>query len=85
MCNASDYVVGVALGQRKESKPFVIYYSIRILNSAQMNYNTIEKELIAVIFTLDEFWPHLIGSLSIVYSDHATVRYLMSKRDVKPS
>ena len=43
MCNTSDYVVGVALVQRKESKPFVIYYVIRILNSAQMNYTTIEK------------------------------------------
>lgn len=71
--------------ERKEGKRFIIYYVSRILNSAQMNYNTTKKELIAVIFTLDEFWPHLIGSSSIVYSDHATIRYLMSKRDVKPS
>ena len=34
MCDASDYVVGVVLGQRKEGKPFVIYYASRTLNSA---------------------------------------------------
>ncbi|XP_073137916.1 uncharacterized protein [Henckelia pumila] len=27
MCDASDYVVGAVLGQRKEGKPYVIYYA----------------------------------------------------------
>ncbi|XP_022847484.1 uncharacterized protein LOC111369997 [Olea europaea var. sylvestris] len=27
MCDASDYAVGVVLGQRREGKPFVIYYA----------------------------------------------------------
>ena len=79
MCNASDYVVGVVLGQRKEGKPFVIYYASRTLNSAQMNYTTTEKELLAVIFALDKFRSYLISSSTIVYYDHAAVRYLMSK------
>ena len=43
MCDASDYVVGTVLGQRKEGKPYVIYYASRTLNSAQMNYTTTEK------------------------------------------
>lgn len=41
MCNASDYDVGAALGQRKKKgELFVIYYASRILNSAQMTYTT---------------------------------------------
>ena len=79
MCDASDYVVGAVLGQRKEGKPFVIYYASKTLNSAQMNYTTIEKELLAVIFALDKFRSYLISSSTIVYSDHAAVKYLMSK------
>ena len=43
MCDASDYVVDAVLGQRKECKPFVIYYASRTFNSAQMNYTTTEK------------------------------------------
>ena len=66
MCDASDYVVGVMLGQRKEGKPFVIYYASRTLNSAQMNYATTEKELLTVIFTLDKFGSYLISSSTIV-------------------
>ena len=66
MCDASDYVVGVILGQRKEGKSFVIYYASRTLNSAQMNYATIEKELLTVIFALDKFGSYLISSSTIV-------------------
>ena len=83
MCNASDYVVGVVLGQRKESKHFVIYYASKTLNNVQMNYITTEKELFTVIFVLDKFCSYLIYSSTIVYFDHAAVRYLMSKQDAK--
>ena len=84
MCDASDYAVGAVLGQRKEGKPFVIYYASRTLNSAQMNYTTTEKELLAVIFALDKFCSYLIGSSIVVYFDHAAVRYLMSNQNAKP-
>ena len=30
MCDASDYVVGVVLGQRKDKKPYVIYYASKL-------------------------------------------------------
>ena len=49
-----------------------------------MNYTTIEKELLAVIFALDKFCSYLIGSSTVVYSNHAAMRYLMSKQDAKP-
>ena len=63
MCDASDYAVGAVLGQRKEGKPYVIYYASRTLNSAQMNYTTTEKELLAVVFALDKFRSYLIDQL----------------------
>jgi hypothetical protein len=34
MCDASDYAVGAVLGQRKDKKPYVIYYASKTLNSA---------------------------------------------------
>ena len=43
MCDTSDYVVGVVLGQIRKDKSFVIYYVSRTLNNAQMNYTTTEK------------------------------------------
>lgn len=48
-----------------------------------MNYTTTEKELLAVIFTLDKFHLYLIGASTIVYYNHTTVRHLMYKQDAK--
>ena len=62
MCDASDFAIGVVLGQRDDGKPYVIYYASKTLNEAQRNYTTIEKELLAVVFALDKFRAYLVGS-----------------------
>ena len=49
-----------------------------------MNYTTIKKELLAVVFILEKFWSHLLGSKVLVYSDHTALRHLLSKKDTKP-
>ena len=43
MCDASDYVVGAALGQIVDKKLNVIHYASKTLDSAQRNNATIEK------------------------------------------
>ena len=50
MCDASDYAVGAVLGQRQDKTFHVIYYSSKVLNEAQMNYATTEKEMLAIFF-----------------------------------
>ncbi|KAI3470782.1 hypothetical protein Pfo_027445 [Paulownia fortunei] len=84
MCDASDYAVGAVLGQRKDKKSYVIYYASKTLNGAQLNYTTTEKELLAVVFALDKFRSYLVGSPIVVFSDHAALKYLLSKKDAKP-
>jgi hypothetical protein len=81
MCDASNYAVGVVLGQRVHKLPHVIYYVSRTLNDAQLNYSTTKKELLAVIFALDKFRSYLLGSKVIIYSDHAALKYLFSNKD----
>ena len=62
MYDASDFAIGVVLGQREDGKPYVIYYASKTLNGAQRNYTTTEKELLAVVFSLDRFRAYLVGS-----------------------
>ncbi|KAL4369653.1 hypothetical protein GQ457_05G021940 [Hibiscus cannabinus] len=62
MCDASDYVVGAVLGQRKWKIFHPIYYASKTLNDAQVSYTTTEKEMLAVIFAFDKFRSYLIGT-----------------------
>ncbi|XP_073049583.1 uncharacterized protein [Primulina eburnea] len=62
MCDASDYAVGVVLGQRWEKMFRAIYYASRTMDAAQQNYTTTEKEILAVVFAFDKFRPYLIST-----------------------
>ena len=42
-----------------------------------------KKELLSIIFALDKFRSYLIGTKVFVYSDHAALRYLLTKMDSK--
>ncbi|XP_076940564.1 uncharacterized protein LOC143609793 [Bidens hawaiensis] len=84
MCDASDFAVGAVLGQRKDKHFHPIYYTSKTLNDAQENYTTTEKELLVVVFAFDKFRSYLVLSKTIVYTDHAALRYLFAKKDAKP-
>ncbi|KAL0312975.1 UNVERIFIED_CONTAM: Retrovirus-related Pol polyprotein from transposon.6 [Sesamum radiatum] len=84
MCDASNHAIGAVLGQKIGKDPHVIYYASRMLDDTQSNYTTTEKELLAVVFALKKFRHYLLGTKIIVYSDHAALRYLMSKKEAKP-
>ncbi len=52
----------------QEGKP--VAYHIKKLNSAQMNYMAIDKELLCVIATLREFRSMLLDAELHVHTDH---------------
>ena len=66
MCDASDYAMGSLLGQRKEKIFGSIYYANKTFNEAQENYSTIEKGMLATVFTCEKFKPFIMGSYVIV-------------------
>jgi hypothetical protein len=84
MCEVGDYVVVVVLGQTKDKKHHAIAYASKMLTGAQLNYATIEKELLAVVFAIDKFRSYLVGANVIIYTNHVALKYLLTKKDVKP-
>ena len=38
----------------------------------------------AVVFAIDKFRSYLVGAKVIVYTDHAALKYLLTKKDAKP-
>ena len=84
MCDASDYAIGAVLSLRKGKVFHAIYYASKVLNDAQVNYATTEKEMLAIVYALEKFRSYLVGSKVIVYTNHATIKYLLNKVDSKP-
>ena len=77
MSDASDYAVGAVLGQTKDKKHHAIAYACKTLIVPQLNYATTKKEL------MDKFRSYLVGAKVIVYTDHAALKYLLTKKDAK--
>nr|GFB57089.1 reverse transcriptase domain-containing protein [Tanacetum cinerariifolium] len=83
MCDASDYAVGAVIGQRVEKHLWPIHYASKIINQAETNYTTTEKEMLAVVYAFEKFRSYLIMNKSIVYTDHSALKYLFAKKDAK--
>ena len=66
MCDALDYAVRAVLGQRIDKKPPAICYASKTLIEAQINYTTMEKELLVVVYTLKKFRPYVVVSKTII-------------------
>ena len=54
------------------------------MNDTQQNYTTTEKDLLAVVFSFEKFRSYLLLSKTIVYTDHAALKYLIAKKNAKP-
>jgi hypothetical protein len=84
MCDASDYAVGAVLGQRREGRVHAVYYAIKTLSEAKLNYATAEKELLVVVFAFEKIRSYIVNSKVIVYTGHVAIKYLLAKKDAKP-
>nr|GEW16870.1 putative reverse transcriptase domain-containing protein [Tanacetum cinerariifolium] len=77
-CDASGIGLGCVLMQRGK----VIAYVSRQLKIHEKNYTTHDLELGAVMFALTIWRHYLYGIKSVVYTDHKSLQYIFSQKEL---
>ncbi|KAL4088776.1 hypothetical protein QTP88_023860 [Uroleucon formosanum] len=80
-CDASNYAIGCVLSQGPIGTDPPIAYASRTLNRAELNYNTTEKELCAIIWGVKQFRPYLFGQKFNIVTDHRALNWLFNIKD----
>lgn len=79
--DASDFALGGVLSQMHDGKEHPICYASRTLNDHEVNYSTIEKELLAIVWTTKYFRPYIFGRKIKIQTDHRPLNWLMSLKE----
>ena len=79
--DASKYAI---LSQDEIGRDKPITYASRLLNAAEQNYSTIEKELLAIVYSVNYFRPYLYGRRFSLVTDHKPLVWLESVKDPTP-
>lgn len=74
--DASGYAIGSVLCNN-DNRP--IAFASRSLNKATIRYPTIEKELLAIVWSVKYFRPYLFGRRFIIRTDHKPLIYLFNQ------
>ncbi|GFW16758.1 retrovirus-related Pol polyprotein from transposon 297 [Trichonephila clavipes] len=75
--DGSNYALGAVLLQRGDKEEHPVEFSSRLLNPAERNYSTTEREALAVVWALDKFRGYTDGASITVASDHQSLRWFM--------
>lgn len=79
--DASDYAVGAVLMQEHEGRMMPVAYYSKKLTKAEKNYSTTEKEALAVVRAIKEWWFYLDGRRFVVETDHSALRSVLKAKE----
>ena len=81
--DASNFAIGAILSQGEYPKDLPVAFASRCLNSAEINYSVIEKELLAIVWAVRHFRPYLYGRRFRIVTDHQPLTWLFNIKDPK--
>ncbi|XP_057671275.1 uncharacterized protein LOC130903024 [Diorhabda carinulata] len=79
--DSSNYSLGAVLSQGTVPNDKPIAHASRTLNDSEINYSTIEKELLAIVWACKHFRPYLYGRQLHIYTDHKALTWLFKLKE----
>lgn len=79
--DASDLGMGGVLVQGEGADERVVAYTSAKFSSTQRNYQTTERECLAIITAIEKFRPYIDGVKFTVVTDHASLQWLRNVKD----
>ncbi|CAF1061649.1 unnamed protein product [Brachionus calyciflorus] len=80
VADACDVAYGAVLCQEVDGELKPVAYFSKQMNIAQTKYSTSEKELLAIVMSVEHFHSFLYGRFFTVHSDHQPLKWLLTKK-----
>lgn len=77
-CDASSYGVGGVLSHRVNGVEKPVLFVSGTLSKAEQNYSQLEREALAIIFSIKKFHKYIYGRPFILVSDHQPLRVIFN-------
>jgi hypothetical protein len=78
--DASSIALGELPTQPSEGDiDHTIAFATRKLSESEQNYNTIEREVLDMVYALQKFIHYLLGQHFKIFTYHSSLRYLVNK------
>jgi len=84
--DASGYTIGGILSQGTMGKDLSIVYISQLLNKTEQNYSIIEKELLAIVYSVQFFRPYIYSKKFKLVTDHriSKMAVFIKRLDITP-
>ena len=79
--DARQFAFGAVLSQENHA----ICFASRTLNTHEIQYSTIEKELLAIVWATKYFRPYSFGQKFCIRTDHQLLKWLGSLKERNPT
>ncbi len=83
-CDSSGYGVGAVLSHKIDGKERPVLFASSTLTDVEQRYSNLERESLAIIFSLKKFHKYIFGRKFTLITDHQPLQFIFGKNKSIP-